>query len=285
VASEYRAQEAIVRQVTNPYEDPFAYYLSALVYEFYGEYNDAYIDLKKVEELRPGVPCVENDLLRMGELSGLTEDVRSWEEKLGRSARFLQRGEEGEILIFFECGMAPRKEEIKIPLPVPTVGILALAFPKYRAVPSPVERAALYGPEGSLEGETYVLTDIDAIAMRDLQDELPILVLKQVLRAAAKGAVANTAGREGGILGALAANVYNIVSEQADLRCWTTLPKNIQVARLPLRSGVRDLVFALEDASGARLQEHPFSVEVLPGQRIFVDARTGTQGLISFHAF
>ncbi len=285
VASEYGAQEAIAREVTNPYEDPFAYYLSALVYEFYGEYNDAFIDLKKVQELRPGVPCVENDLLRMAERSGLREELRSWEKRLGRSVRFLREGEEGEILIFFECGMAPRKEEIKIPLPIPGVGILALAFPTYRAVPNPFPRAALYSEGGRLEGATYLLTNIEAIAMRDLQDRLPILVLKQVLRASAKGAVARTAREQGGILGAIAADVYNVVSEQADLRSWTTLPENIQVARLPLERGVRQLVFALEDANGARLQEQAFTVEVLPGQSIFLDARTGTQGLISFHAF
>lgn len=221
----------------------------------------------------------------MAERSGLREEARSWEERLGRSARFLREGEEGEILIFFECGMAPRKEEIKIPLPIPTVGILALAFPRYRPVSSPFSRAALYSQGGRLEGETYVLTDIEAIAMRDLQDQLPILVLKQVLRASAKGAVARTAREEGGILGAVAADLYNIVSEQADLRSWTTLPKNVQVARLPLETGVRQLVFVLEDAQGVRLEERAFTVEVLPGQRVFLDVRTGTQGLISFHIF
>ncbi len=284
-ASEYQGQKNIVRQVTNPYEDPFAYYLSALVYEFYGEYNDAFIDLKKVQELRPGVPYVENDLLRMAERSGLREEARAWEERLGRSPRFLREGEEGEMLIFFECGMAPRKEEIKIPLPIPTVGILALAFPKYQPVPSPFAGAALYSEGGWLEGETYVLTDVEAIAMRDLQDQLPILVLKQVLRASAKGAVARTAREEGGVLGAVAVDLYNIFSEQADLRSWTTLPKNVQVARIPLGTGVRQLVFALEDGQGVRLQERVFTVEVLPGQRVFLEVRTGTEGLISFHTF
>ena len=67
----YQDQSEIVRRAKNLYEDAFAYYLSAIVYELNREYNDAYIDLKKVQDLRPGVPYVENDLLRMAKRSGL----------------------------------------------------------------------------------------------------------------------------------------------------------------------------------------------------------------------
>jgi hypothetical protein len=69
----YEDQREIARRVRSLYEDAFTYYLSAIVYELNREYNDAYIDLKRVQKLRPGVPYVEDDLLRMAKLSGLSD--------------------------------------------------------------------------------------------------------------------------------------------------------------------------------------------------------------------
>jgi len=285
VESHYSDQRAILESLSNPYEDPFAYYVSALVYEMNGEYNDAFIDLNKAQELRPGVPCVENDLLRMAKLAGLTDAYRFWSENLNRDARFTDTEKEGEILVFFQCGMAPRKQEIKLALPIPEVGFLSLAFPKYRSVPIRIVRAALCASEGDLHGETSILTDIEALAVRNLDDRISALALKQVLRSTAKGALAMTAGDQGGAIGVVALSLYNVVSEQADLRCWTTLPRNLQVLRIALREGRHDLVLAFQDAWGRRLQEKPFSVEVRAGEMVFVNARTGTQGVIAFHLF
>ncbi|MEW6443308.1 MAG: hypothetical protein AB1640_20420 [bacterium] len=280
----YRDQQEILRRVKNPYEDPFAYYLSALIYELNGEYNDAYIDLERIQEIRPGVPCVEDDLLRMASQAGLSDAYRTWSEALKRTARVPGK-DQAEVFVFFETGMAPRKQEIRVPLPIPNVGILSLALPKYAHVPSRIAQAALYGPDGSLLGETSVLTDLEAVAVRNLDDRMPALLIKQVLRASAKGAVAATAQDQGGALGALAANVYNWVSEQADLRCWTTLPRTLQAARMSLPAGRHDLVLAFRDAGGQRLQDQPFSVEARPGAKIFVHARSGTAGVISFHVY
>ena len=285
VDSHYADQHKIVSRVTNPYEDPFAYYLSALVYELNGEYNDAYIDLKRVQKLRPGVPCVENDLLRMAKLSGLWGGLSKWKRKLDKDPVFLDSKTQGEAILIFECGMAPRKRQIKINLPIPDVGIVSLAFPKYACVRSWVKSAAVYNEAGSLCGATYPLTDVEALVFRNLQDRMPVLVLKQVLRAAAKGAMAKTAKDEGGGVGLLLASAYNIVTEQADLRSWLTLPQNIQVARIPLAAGKHNLVLALQDASGRAVQKKPFSVEVKPGGMTFLDARSGTVGLIDFHVY
>lgn len=281
----YQDQQAIVSRVTNPYEDPFAYYLSALVYELNGEYNDAFIDLRRAQKLRPGVPCVENDLLRMAKLSGLWDSLRKWKRTLKKDPVFLDRKTQGEAVIIFECGMAPRKRQIKINLPIPDVGIVSLAFPKYACVRSWVHCASVYDEKGSLRGTTMPLTDVEALVFRNLQDRMPTLVLKQVLRAVAKGAMAKTAKDEGGDLGLLLASAYNIVTEQADLRSWLTLPQNIQVARIPLAAGKHDLVLALQDESGRALQKKPFSLDVNPGGMSFLDVRSGTVGLIDLHAY
>jgi hypothetical protein len=281
----YQDQEEIVRRAKNLYEDAFAYYLSAIVYELNREYNDAYIDLKKVEDLRPGVPYVEDDLLRMARRSGLSDELKENVNKLGRQPRMWDEKREGDVLIFFGSGMAPRKTEIKISIPIPDVGILPMAFPKYETVPNPVRYGALYDRQGHLYGRTFVLTDLEAIAIRNLDDQMTTLALKQVLRSAVKGAMAKTARDEGGWAADLVANLYNVISEQADLRCWQTLPQNMQVARVFLPSGRHELVFALHGKTGGRLQEREFVLDVRPGETIFVSARAGPWDLIGFNVF
>jgi hypothetical protein len=285
VDAHYQDQKAISRRVKSLYEDAFAYYLSAIVYELNREYNDAYIDLKKVQEIQPGVPFVENDLLRMASLSGLSDELKENVARLGRQPRMMDAKREGEILIFFGCGMAPRKTEIKIPIPIPDVGIIALAFPKYEPVPNPIQYAALYDRQGRLHGRTFVLTDLEAIAIRNLEDRMPTLALKQVLRSTIKGVMVKTARDEGGWAAELVANLYNVITEQADLRCWQTLPQNMQVARIPLPSGRHELVFALHGKTGGRVQQREFVLDVRPGEKIFLSARTGPWDLIGFNVF
>lgn len=281
----YQDQKEIVRRAKNLYEDAFAYYLSAIVYELNREYNDAYIDLKKVQDLRPGIPYVENDLLRMAKRSGLSEALKENANRLGRQPRMWDKKREGEVLVFFGSGMAPRKTEIKISIPIPEVGIVSMAFPKYEPLPNPVHYGALYDRQGHLYGRTFVLTDLEAIAIRNLDDQMTTLALKQVLRSAVKGAMAKTARDQGGWVAEMLANFYNVFTEHADLRCWQTLPQNMQVARVFLPSGRHELVFALHGKTGGRLQEREFVLDVRPGETIFVSARNGPWDLIGFNVF
>ncbi len=285
VEARYADQEQIVRSVKNLYEDAFAYYLSALVYELNREYNDAYIDLKKVQALRPGVPCVENDLLRMASLSGFREELGEYSKHLGRGPRTLDRLEEGELVVIFGSGMAPRKREVKISIPIPDVGIIPLAFPKYETLPNRIGYGAVYDREGRFYGRTFMLTDIEAIAIRNLHDRMTTLALKQILRSAVKGAVVKVARDEGGTAAEVIANLYNVFTEQADLRCWQTLPQNLQVARIPLSAGRHELVFALHAKAGGRAQEREFVLDVSPGETIFLHARSGPWDMIGFHVF
>ncbi len=281
----YQDQHKIVSRAKNLYEDPFAYYLSALVYEFNGEYNDAFIDLKRAQKIQAGVPCVQNDLLRMAKLSGLTDTLDPGIKALQSQPRFADRKKEGEVILFFECGMAPRKRQIKIPIPIHKVGIVSLAFPKYEVIPNRIKRAALSDSVGNLYGKTFLLTDIEAIAFRNLQDRMPVLILKQILRAAAKSAMAKSAGDELGEAGILLANIFNQVTEQADLRSWLTLPRNLQVARMPVPAGEHNMVLALQDGAGRSLQKKPFPLKIRAGEIIFLNARSGTKGLIDFHIY
>jgi len=209
VISHYEDQQDIASRIKSSYEDPFAYYISALVYEKNGEFNDAYIDLKRVQELFPGHPAVENDLLRMSLRSSLHGVFKEQTVALGKKPRFLRKGKEGEIVVIFECGMAPRKGEVRIPIPVPQAGLVTLAFPKYTLMPCRVDHVAVFNEKDQNIGRTQMLTDIEAVAVRNLNEKMPLMVFKNCMRAAAKGAIQATAADRGGFAGAFAANVIN----------------------------------------------------------------------------
>src|SRR5699024_2032815 len=60
-------------------------------------------------------------------------------------------------------------------------------------------------------------------------------------RTTAKYTLQKEANKNLGSLGALAIQIYNLVSERADLRSWLTLPANAQIARLALPAGKVEL--------------------------------------------
>ena len=97
--------------------------------------------------------------------------------------------------------------------------------------------------------------------------------------------MAKTANDEGGGIALVAATLYNIVTEQADLRSWLTLPQNIQVARIPLQAGHHDLVLSLKGSTGRNLQKRPISLEMEPGQKVFIHFRSGSQGLVDLNIY
>ena len=76
-----------------------------------------------------------------------------------------------------------------------------------------------------------------------------------------------------------------MITEQADLRSWQTLPQNLQVARIPLPEGNHQLTFAVQGKNGRKIQERAFNVDIGPGEEIFVSARSGTWDLIGFDVF
>jgi len=75
---------------------------------------------------------------------------------------------------------------------------------------------------------------------------------------------------EHGAAGAFFGDLFNVLTEQADLRAWRTLPDSWQAARLFLPAGVHELTLG---ASGG--DEVPLGTFALdPGETMFVFART-----------
>lgn len=142
--------------------------------------------------------------------------------------------------IVYETGCAPARDQFKINLPlylvahnVPHVGV---NFPILRNNNSfsPDLRATANGQAVRFE----TLADVDAIVRREFMDALPLVLARTILSSAAKAAAQYAAARSAGdgwagLAVNIAGSVYQYMTNDADLRTWTTLPKQIKLARFP----------------------------------------------------
>ncbi len=124
-----------------------------------------------------------------------------------------------------------------------------IASVKVPAVVLPPSNIASVGAriDGTLYGATQTLTDINELAVRQTEAEMPWTIARAVVRRAAKESAVAAAGDSLG-LDAVAGSLFQFAaasawsgSENADTRCWGLLPREIQVLRAELPSGTHQL--------------------------------------------
>ncbi|MBB1139609.1 COG3014 family protein [Myroides sp. WP-1] len=284
-------------------KDAFALNLQGLIYESVGNYNDAFIAYRNAVEvyqsavggLYYGVSIPENlkyDVMNMANKLGFTGELRKFEKEFAMPFKAYQQAEGGELVVFWENGTAPVKEEesmffslikgdsgslvftnalgIMIPLDFGIAGktdlsdvhSVNIAYPKYISTPVPYTKAQV-----EVNGTaTYVLEkvqDIDVVAVSTLQERagkelgkiLTRLAVKKSAEYAVKAAAKsndNNAVLEG--LG-FGLQLYNLFSEKADTRNWQTLPAEIKYARVPLVKGKNQLSFNLQRVQGQNVNQ------------------------------
>jgi len=252
----------------NYQQSAFARYLSALLFESSGQFNDAYVDYKLTRELMPGWKRLGEDLYRMAYLLRMPDEMERWQkeyqlaEEDRQQALELTRGKPrpGELIVIFQNGISP----VKVPNPD------FHSVPMFRARRNPV-RAAEVRVDGRYLGATEVLHDIESTAIQNLRDNTAGIIAKKIGGAFAKGmvgaGVARATKNEG--LGELV-NLVLYVADQADTRSWALLPRDLQILRAPLAEGDYDV-----EVHPVRSGRKPFRqrVKVTSGKRTWVNIR------------
>lgn len=99
---------------------------------------------------------------------------------------------------------------------------------------------------------TDVVENVDSYALAAFEEAYGKMLFRTIVRALSKYAAKKGASSKDEALGWLV-NWFNVVTESADTREWTTLPEKILMARLILPAGRYDLRVGLFDASGHRV--------------------------------
>ncbi|MBI3818158.1 MAG: hypothetical protein HY286_05665 [Planctomycetes bacterium] len=249
------------------FTNPFASYISAACHVANFDADDARVDFARLAAIAPGNPSVAADL-----------------ESIDRSGvRALDRS----VFVFFENGAGPRRAETRIDLVVPVPGYITyigFAFPTLQFSPADARTLAVQGGDGRALGQTLRIASVDAIVANEFHQQLPSMIARIIVSTLAKAVVSNVNKRHGDLadtLTRIAVGIWSAIVNNADLRGWTTLGKEFQVARFPIPAD-RKLQFALEFTNGRR--GSPIVVDIPDGDCAFVIARSVHPGHLSLHA-
>lgn len=215
----------------NSYQSAFSHYLAGFVYEALGEKDLAAPGYRKAAELRPNTPLLEQALMDLDK------------SRVG--------ADETDVLIVVQSGLAPARDSIRLPLPIPIDGhlvITPLSFPVIKADTS----TATFGQIG-VDGKQQNLTALNsttAMSRRALRDDMPGIILRTTVRAVSRGVTQNNLNKTNPMAG-LVLGIASAVTEGADTRTWRTLPDMTQVTRLRLKHGEHQV--SLPNALGGTL--------------------------------
>lgn len=239
-----------VISLKNSYQSAFSHYLSGFVYEALGERGMAAPGYRKAAELRPDTPLLEQALLDLDNPGARGDD-------------------ESDVLLVLQTGLAPARDSVRIPLPIPTSNgliITPLSFPVIKDDTSTAVLDSL-----ALNGEALPLTELnstEAMSRRALRDDMPSIILRTSVRAATRS-VAQKQLNDVNPLAGLALGIASAITEGADERTWRTLPDSTRIVRLRLKKGEHQL-----QLPGAQVRlkiEHDYQVVPLRlvGNQIF----------------
>lgn len=283
----------------------FLAYLSGVLFEARGEWNDAYISYKQATEYyrnaaeKTGVEMPEDighSLVRLARQLGFIDELERYQEQYGK---FSSRPENtGELILFYESGYVPAKREKNLVFPilkkddvndekfVPTLMgregrvyedveleyLLRVAIPTIDS-----NRPLLSGIEvavGAVKASGVLVEDVETIAIETFNAQRPIILLRTLGRALLKYLAYRGANKENEALGLLV-NLAGVVTEQADTRSWQTLPNQIFMVRMLLPAGMHTLNLSFLGENGRVLgRDSVPEIKINPNRITFWNHRT-----------
>jgi hypothetical protein len=237
-----------------------------VLYESERNWNDAYVDYQETIRLQPDFPGLPGDLWRMAFALRMPDETERWDKEYSLTAEdhkkakeLVSKGGGSEVIVLYENGISPIKQ------PNPHFRTL----PKFYPRPNTVFYANVE-LDGEIRGHTALLHDIEATAIENLDEKYGGMVAKKLAGVVVKEVVADQVERrtKSPLLGFLS-RVAMYAADQADLRSWNLLPRDLQIARLPVPPGPHRVRMVL--VGGPALPEK--TVTVPPGRKVFVDFR------------
>ncbi|GAA4650946.1 COG3014 family protein [Kistimonas scapharcae] len=199
------------------YVNPFSTYMHGLFFmlnaQGSSDYNKAYDSMKRAYGLTNNA-AVKTDMNMARSLAQGTSINRF----------------KSTVWVVFENGLSVKKEEFRIDLPVflldNNVKYTGIALPKL------VERNAAYPALQIGTFKTNSLADMDKIIKAEFKERFPYILAKELGRATLKTVMQKQINDQNPMAG-LVASAYQLASTSADIRMWSSLPKEFQLARLP----------------------------------------------------
>jgi len=232
-----------VNALRNSYQSALSHYLAGFVYEALGEASLAAPGYRLANELQPGQPLLEQALAGLDARVAAPDDGAT------------------DVLLIISSGSAPALQSRQFNTPIIINNKLIFVPASY-----PVMLAGGGAPpptEVVVDGRGLPLTrltSIDLMARRSLQDDMPGIMLRAVIRSttsatlqyqAQQQAGRNDRGSGGVALASAILAIGSIALNSADDRTWRALPAEIAVARVRLPRGEHKLTLRTPDGDHA----------------------------------
>jgi hypothetical protein len=297
-------------------EDPFGRYLTGLLHENAGDVDSARISYMKALESYSNTksiygvgvpPSLLSSALAMAEQHS-SKAMAEVSRYGSASARTLPDGA-GEVVIVHQVGQVPDKVEeiisfawgdgwatiqgyntgednaelqqaMNIGMNLSTNRRFQVAFPLFLDRPYGVDRLRVTSPDIISVGAAELVSNVGAIAKKDLADRINRIRARTIGRAAVYFAIEEFARQQAetqqagagaaiGLLGAL----RTIFLEHADRRQWDGMPDKIKLIHVVLPTGSHSLRLDYLAGSGIHRTE-TLAVNVTAGRRSFLVLRT-----------
>ncbi len=242
----------------------FARYLSAMIWEAQGKWDSAYIDYKNAYEINPNLSYLGKDLIRSAWRARRQQDLADWKHKYPHfdlSDIKQETRNNGELVFIYQQGWIPRKR------PRPENFRFPHLVPQYTGFTEAVVEV-----DGTRKSTSNMLYDVGREATRTLDNDYAYLVAKKVAGFIAKEIAADQIRQRNEALGALALIAMH-VSDQADLRQWSTLPDSFQITKISLPPGSHAIKVYAQGSAGERLI-FDSTIEIKKGRKTFISERT-----------
>lgn len=266
-----------------PEEDPFVRYLSGIIYEMLGENDQALVSYRqayqayKASRDRVGLDTpliVKQDYLRLLAKEGLNNEYRQMKKefKLTHFKPVSIGDGVGEVVVILGNGLAPQRGENIIQTFADKISnTVRIALPAYKQPPAFLMRAQV--DVNNQQQQMQPVENIDALARSALKNDIAGITARAIARAVVKHKTQKQVEDKQGGLAGLFMTVTNMATERADTRSWTTLPQEIQVARLLLPEGQHTVHIEMVNAAGRVVDSIDQAVTVISGQRQLLSQR------------
>ena len=234
--------------------NPFSSYISGLFFLSVGDYAKATDILKEtygmIKDNEEASDYVKKDLLYA----------------LKASSSINMKGFKHYTWVVFLNGESARKEELKfnIPLFLVTNKLLyaGIALPTFKERPVAFPNLLLRNGKNFIA--TKQIASMDKIIKAEFKKRFPVIMTRAIIRTTAQTLMQYELQRQGGLLGGIIGAVYQGYMNKADTRQWKNLPKNFQIARIPMTNPLLSIDFA-------QSQKHlEFNLDVNKNHIIFV---------------
>ncbi len=299
-----------------------ARYLTALCYESIGDTDNdyqahefAYLEYKKVYELKPSLPMIKADLVRVAEKLGDTEDLSIWKSKFG-AVNTGNYKNSGELVVIHQAGRGAYKksrgtllddEGMRVAIVVSlnnmtlqegvTVAAILIALkniehpiPDYVTPQNRIHHINISSADNAFNSRTYSLENITATAKLSAENKYRV-TRKKVAAGIAVKAVATyassvaaekiaektqfkDASKAIGFITGAAVGTTLASQIKPDLRCWRTLPAEIQISRINLQPGKYDILINSVDKNGTSYNVEKKTVTIEKEKRTVLNFRT-----------